>query len=58
MGFSWQEHWSGVPLPSPFTLHTCVTVLVYVECLYLLLKVVRLSHFPHFYNPPFKDYFS
>ena len=38
--------------------HTCVTVLVYVECLYLLLKVVRLSHFPHFYNPPFKDYFS
>lgn len=36
----------------------CVAVLVYVECHDILLKVVKLIHFLHFYNPLLKEYFS
>ena len=43
---------------NPYTCtHICVTVLVYAECPRTL-RVVSLIHFPHFYNPQLKEYFS
>ena len=40
MGFSRQEYWSGVPLPSPFPFHTCqhlpyILWCSYLECIYI-----------------------
>ena len=32
MGFSKQEYWSGVPLPSPFSLHITLYYLTFVDC--------------------------
>ena len=40
MGFSRQEHRSGVPLPSPYTLHTCI-LFSHLTMALLLLEIIQ-----------------
>ena len=51
MGFSRQQYWSGVPLPSPTTLFTrpnCLTALILIY-IFVLLNSMCLFNF-HFYQ--------
>ena len=48
MGFSRQEYWSGVPLPSPLELAALVNIPAQMfSCLSSFVKIIILSLFPH-----------
>ena len=44
MGFSRQEYWSGVPLPSPLYVYMCVCVYIYIyKYVYILYVYIHIK---------------